>query len=144
MTYLLDVNCLVALAWPNHVHCESVRRWFALMADEGWATIPATQTGFLRVSMNKKVTGTEIGLVAALTVLKQLLQKGSHTPVECAPVPGAWPRWLARRIQGYRQITDAALIATAHRSGCAVATIDAGLRDLVDRDHTALVHLVPV
>jgi predicted nucleic acid-binding protein len=114
------------------------------MDSEGWATIPATQTGFLRVSMNKAVTGIEVGLATALTVLEQLLQKGSHMPVECAPVPAAWPTWLTTRIQGYRQVTDAGLIATAHRSGCVVATVDSALLDLVDREHSTLVHLVPI
>lgn len=28
MIRLLDVNVLVALAWPNHVHHEAVQAWF--------------------------------------------------------------------------------------------------------------------
>ena len=28
MTALLDVDVLVALAWPNHVHHDPARAWF--------------------------------------------------------------------------------------------------------------------
>lgn len=39
MTMLLDVNVLVALAWPNHVHHVSARRWFAAEAAQGWRPV---------------------------------------------------------------------------------------------------------
>ena len=29
MVALLDVNVLVALAWPNHVHHTQAHRWFS-------------------------------------------------------------------------------------------------------------------
>jgi len=45
---LLDVNVLLALAWPNHVHHPAAHRWFAENHREGWATCPLTQMGFVR------------------------------------------------------------------------------------------------
>ena len=45
---LLDVNVLIALAWPNHVHHELSLRWFKEQQPRGWATCPATQTGFVQ------------------------------------------------------------------------------------------------
>ena len=41
MAALLDVNLLVALAWPNHVHHQAAHRWFARRARHGWA-VPVT------------------------------------------------------------------------------------------------------
>ncbi len=35
MVALLDVNVIVALAWPNHVHHESAHRWFSRNAPTG-------------------------------------------------------------------------------------------------------------
>jgi predicted nucleic acid-binding protein len=32
MVHLLDVNLLIALAWPNHVHHTSARAWFSTHA----------------------------------------------------------------------------------------------------------------
>jgi YVTN family beta-propeller protein len=51
---LLDVTVLVALAWPNHVHHHSARRWFAHRPGP-WATTPVTECGFVRVSSDRVV-----------------------------------------------------------------------------------------
>ncbi|MGI9022281.1 MAG: type II toxin-antitoxin system VapC family toxin, partial [Acidimicrobiales bacterium] len=50
MTPLLDVNVLIALAWPNHVHHDRARSWFSGPGSSGWATRPLPQHGFVRVS----------------------------------------------------------------------------------------------
>ncbi len=54
MIDLLDVTVLVALAWPNHVHHHSARRWFAHRPGP-WATTPVTECGFVRVSSDRVV-----------------------------------------------------------------------------------------
>ena len=52
---LLDVNVLLALAWPNHQFHSSARRWFA--DHEGaWCTCVVTQLGFVRLSSNPAFT----------------------------------------------------------------------------------------
>lgn len=38
MIRLLDVNVLIALAWPNHVHHDAAGSWFARLRRTGWAT----------------------------------------------------------------------------------------------------------
>ena len=35
---LLDVNVLLALAWPNHQHHAVAHRWFRRESRRGWAT----------------------------------------------------------------------------------------------------------
>lgn len=40
MTRLLDVNLLVALAWPNHIHHARALKWFRTIREQGWATCP--------------------------------------------------------------------------------------------------------
>jgi toxin-antitoxin system PIN domain toxin len=52
MAALLDVNLLVALAWPNHVHHQPALAWFQRHHSAGWATCPVTESGFVRVSSN--------------------------------------------------------------------------------------------
>jgi uncharacterized protein len=52
--YLLDVNVLVALTWPTHIHHLAARSWFDATGGAGWATCPVTQLGFVRVSSNPK------------------------------------------------------------------------------------------
>ena len=53
MITLPDVNVLIALAWPNHVHHDPARSWFAANLNTGWATCPLTEAGFVRLSCNR-------------------------------------------------------------------------------------------
>ena len=56
MIALPDVNVLIALAWPNHVHhhpARPARSWFAANRSTGWATCPLTEAGFVRISCNR-------------------------------------------------------------------------------------------
>ncbi len=47
--YLLDVNVLIALADPLHVHSTRTNQWFASIQGEAWATCPLVENGFLRI-----------------------------------------------------------------------------------------------
>lgn len=55
MTALLDVNVLIALGWPNHVHHAAAQRWFTQFSSNGWATTPITEAGYVRISSNRSV-----------------------------------------------------------------------------------------
>ena len=52
--YLLDVNVLIALAWPNHVHHGEALRWFEAKAVKAFRTCPMTQAGFVRISPTRR------------------------------------------------------------------------------------------
>ncbi len=54
---LLDVNVLVALFNPDHVHHEVAHDWFADNRGDGWATCPVTENGFVRVVANPAYGG---------------------------------------------------------------------------------------
>ena len=47
---LLDVNVLLALFDPRHVHHEPAQQWFAAEGRKGWATCPITENGFIRIA----------------------------------------------------------------------------------------------
>ena len=47
MTYLLDVSCLLALLWDNHVHHSRMQKW---QVNQTLALCPISELGFLRVS----------------------------------------------------------------------------------------------
>ncbi|MFP4377181.1 MAG: TA system VapC family ribonuclease toxin [Spirochaetales bacterium] len=144
MTRLLDVNCLIALAWSNHIHHDLVAAWFEEAARIDWATTPAIQNGFVRISMNPAVTGTPVSFPVATTVLKQFLAIGNHRTIESVPGPTSWPLWLATRLQGHRQIADASLLACSVVNDLVLSTLDGGILDLVDRDHRDLVEVIPI
>ena len=53
---LLDINVLLALAWPDHQHHAAAHGWFAQESRLGWATCAFTQLGFIRLSSNPAYT----------------------------------------------------------------------------------------
>lgn len=145
MIQLLDVNVLVALAWPNHVHHALAHQWFASNQSKGWATCALTQSGFVRVSSNRRAIPQAQSPQAALALLEQMLDlPGHHFWIDDTSLVKS--RFVAReRLMGYRQITDAHLLALARRHGGQLATFDRGVRELLPgsddpRDAVALLH----
>jgi toxin-antitoxin system PIN domain toxin len=128
---LLDVNALVALAWDSHVHHVIVREWFGARAADGWATCSITESGFVRVSANRRIFPSPIGIADARRVLLALRSWPGHQflvdDVSFADedIPA---------VTGYRQVTDAHLLVLARRNGVRLITFDSGLATLGGRD----------
>ena len=131
MTTLLDVNVLVALAWPNHVHHETARRWFEAHHDGGWATCPLTESGFVRVSSNRRVLAEARRPGEAILLLRELTSLSAHV-FWTDDVSIARSRFVAaERLLGHGQVTDAHLLAlTLGRKG-RLATLDRGIVEIV-------------
>ncbi|MDE0207198.1 MAG: PIN domain-containing protein [Candidatus Tectomicrobia bacterium] len=144
MTALLDVNALIALAWPNHVHHEATRRWFAMQRANGWATCAVTEAGFVRVSCNPSAVRHSVTPGEAIALLHRLRQLESHAfwPLDRSITD--LPKQIVGRIQGYRQITDAVLLAAAMQRGGTLATLDSGLARLADARQHRAVQVIPV
>lgn len=142
MIALPDVNTLVAAAWPNHIHHHVARRWLLDEASIGWATSPITETGFLRVSMNPAVVKREVRFTDALNLLYRYTSNPDHHEWDVVPTPGTWPQWLSHRVQGYRQVTDATLIATALYHDGILVTLDSGIATLLTAEYADRVHLL--
>lgn len=132
MSFLLDVNVLVALAWPNHVHHGVARRWFEAAAGPGWATCPLTESGFVRVSANP-VLPHAVTPAEALALLARLRQLDGHAFLDDDISLVASPHVDRGRIASHRQVTDAHLLAIARRHDARLATLDAGLRRALAR-----------
>lgn len=129
-TPLLDVNVLVALAWPNHVHHRRAHAWFAKVRTTGWATTPLTQIGFVRVSSNTRATPEARTPAEARALLRGIVAVEGHEfwPDDVAATEEGGP---FDRVVGYLQVTDAHLLGLALRRGGRLATFDGGVRDLV-------------
>jgi uncharacterized protein len=132
---LLDVNALVALAWDSHVHHVPMREWFLANASAGWATCPVTESGFVRVSTNPKVLASPIGIDDARRVLSALRAIGAHRFLvdDVSLVDEDVPA-----IAGYRQITDAHLLALARRRGVRLVTFDSAIVALAKKQDVEL------
>lgn len=140
---LLDVNVLTALLWPTHEHHEAAHRWFAARGDAGWASCSLTQLGFVRIVSNPAFSRDALSPTEALTLLSENLTQASHEFwSESLQVPAA-VKAVESSLQGYRQLTDAYLLALAHRRKGVLATFDRGIRALAGTDFGNSVELVP-
>ncbi len=132
-TYLLDVNVLIALAWPLHVHHAVAHDWFEKNGQKSWATCPLTQLAFVRISSNAKIIPSAVSPRAAATMLNDITALPGHVFWTDDLPLNDLSTFNSSGFVGHRQVTDAYLIELAkHRKG-KVATLDAGLADLLPR-----------
>lgn len=144
MIRLLDVNVLVALAWPNHIHHARALAWFSTIRDAGWATCPITESGFVRVSSNTRAISDARTPSEAIELLQRIRSLAGHEfwPDDVSPADPAHLPFV--RVVGYRQLTDAHLLALALRRGGVLATFDRGVPDLLPPDASPdVVELIP-
>ncbi|MCU0305117.1 MAG: PIN domain-containing protein [Thermoanaerobaculales bacterium] len=121
---LLDVNVLLALAWPNHQFHRPARRWFA-DHDGAWCTCAITQLGFVRLSSNPAFTDQAKLPAEATRVLVEMTRHPGHRFI--AELHGLETDEFAAaagRLLGHQQVTDAYLVALARRHDIRVATFD--------------------
>ena len=137
MIALLDVNLLIALAWPNHVHHRTAMRWFDRNRKSGWATCPLTQSGFVRVSSNAHTLSDPRSPREALALLRRIVGLPDHVFWEDDISIAASDFIDEKKLHGHRQITDAHVLAVALRHGGRIATLDRGIAHLVPAFHSA-------
>ncbi len=130
-TYLLDVNVLIALAWPLHVHHTVAHTWFEETGHKSWSTCPLTQLAFVRISSNPKIISTAVAPRAAVQTLNEMVAlKGHVFWADDLPVNDL-RCFNSNALVGHRQVTDAYLIELAKYHKGLVATLDAGLASLL-------------
>lgn len=136
--YLLDVNVLIALTWPTHVHHASARQWFERKAAAGWATCPVTQLGFVRVSSNPGIIRDAVAPREAIAMLERLVALPGHRFWPDEPAVTSEGPLASLALVGYRQVTDAYLLTLARQHDGKLATLDRGVSTLVaDREQRA-------
>jgi len=137
------VNVLVALAWPNHVHHTRAIRWFGRVHGEGWATCPATEAGFVRVSSNTRVLRDARPPAEAIALLGEIRKQPGHHFWSDDVSPCQDTAGLFAGVVGYRQVTDAWLVTLTHQRNGRLATFDRGIVELTGRAAERLVELIP-
>ena len=122
--YLLDVNVLIALAWPNHSAHQDVQSWFARNSTREWSTCPFTECAFIRIVSNPAFSSDFLTLQESIHLLDLNLQDPRHHFwADDLPVENAL-RQFQGRISGHQQVTDAYLLGlTLHKKG-RLATLD--------------------
>jgi len=141
-TYLLDVNLLLALSDPMHIHHQSVHRWFAEKGHQSWATCPLTENGFIRIASHPNYPNRPGDVTAVLDIFRQLSEAPGHH---------FWPEDISilqilesDAIITHVQITDVYLLGLAvHKTG-KLATLDQRIPvDAVRGGRKALELIIP-
>ena len=120
---LLDVNVLVALFDPDHIHHDAAHDWFATYRPHGWATCPLTELSLVRVLSNPGYWPATERTADALERFRQFRASGDHQ---------FWRDSLEitdgifnlSYLRGHRQLTDVYLLALAVRRNGRLATFD--------------------
>lgn len=120
---LLDVNALMALAWPNHQHHRAVVARLDRQPVPEWATCVLTQLGFVRLSSNPAVVGVRRTPAQALNLLGELVADPAHSYLPRLPVLVEVRRRF-RHLLGHQQVTDAYLLAVAAAHNAVLLTLD--------------------
>ena len=143
-TALLDLNVLTALLWPAHEHHEPAHRWFGAGFDGSWATCSLTQLGFVRLVSNPAFSRDALAPVEATALLaRNLGHRGHQFWSDGLQLPAAL-RGMESRLQGHRQVTDAYLLAMAHRNKGVLATFDRGLVSFAGDRLGGALEVVPI
>ena len=121
-TYLLDINVLLALSDPLHIHHEAAHQWFAQKGRKSWATCPLTENGFVRIASHPQYPNRPGDVQAVLTILRKFCKVGEHL---------FWSEDISIRnlirsevVLTSGQITDVYLLGLAAHNGGRLATLD--------------------
>jgi toxin-antitoxin system PIN domain toxin len=118
---LLDVNVLLALAWPNHQFHAAARKRLEAGRDR-WATCALTQLGFIRISKSP---------LEAARLLAAMVGDRLHVYLGALPSPVSNPfAGSLKSILGSQQVTDAYLLSLARSRGARLVTFDARMAAL--------------
>jgi uncharacterized protein len=123
-TFLLDVNVLIALVDPAHVHHDAAHEWFAHVGSKSWATCPLTENGLLRIVGHARYPNSPGTPAAVAPLMATLRTLAGHV---------FWPDDISlldtahidvARLLGAAQVTDSYLLALASAHGGQLASFD--------------------
>lgn len=124
MTFLLDVNVLIALVDEGHVHHSAAHQWFQDEGRANFATCPITENAVLRIVGNPGYSGSPGSPAALVPAVASFRTMAGHH---------FWPddfsffssdMVIRARLLSHRQVTDTYLLALAVTKGGRLATFD--------------------
>ncbi len=142
MTFLPDVNVLVALIDPAHVGHEAAHAWFAEEGRQDWATCPLTQNGVVRIVGNPRYPNSAGSPAEASGIMRRLCTLGGHRfwgdtvdILDCEFVD-------TNEIRTPGQLTDTCLLALALARQGQLATLDRKLSTRAVRGGRKALYLI--
>ena len=124
MIALLDVNVLVALFDPAHVHHEAAHVWFGRNRSRRCATCALAENALVRVLSSPALPGRRTTVEDAASRLRTFCSDREHVfwPDSISLRDARRFRW--NHVQGHRQLTDVYLLALSISNRGRLATFD--------------------
>ena len=120
MTYLLDVNALVALGFVHHEFHDRVARWLKAQRFPEIATCSITELGFVRVLSQAPLYGLTVAQARSLLLRLKKTDVLSFTFIADSHDIAHLPTW----VKSAKQTTDGHLAELANANGAMLATLD--------------------
>lgn len=125
MRALLDVNFLIALFDPDHIHNRRANAWWEKNRSLGWASCPITENGTIRILSHPNYSKTMQFSVSQISeVLREFISSTDHR---------FWADDVSlcddfafdtSRIHGPKQVADSYLLGLAVRNKGRLVTFD--------------------
>ncbi len=140
--FLLDVNVLIALLDPTHVHHGDAHNWFSAKGRKAWATCPLTENSVLRILGDQRYPNSPGNPATVAELLDEFFSLPGHV---------FWPddisildrhRLDPSRLLTSQQVTDTYLLALAHAHAGQLATLDRRLITDAVKAASAALHLI--
>jgi uncharacterized protein len=142
VTYLLDVNVLVALIDPNHVAHDAAHHWFETIGARAWATCSITENGVIRIVGNVKYPSTPGSPAEVARIVAQMRELPGHVFwADDISLLGD-ERIDPSQLLTSAQVTDTYLLALAVAHEGKLATFDRRLSPKAVTASKAALHLI--
>ena len=142
MTFLLDVNVLIALIDPAHISHDPAHHWFESVGNPSWATCPITENGVIRIVSHVSYPNTPGSTADVAAIMSRMCELPGHV---------FWPDSLsltdadhvaAAQMLTSNQVTDTYLLALARANGGKLATFDRRLSTKAVKSGKETLHII--
>jgi uncharacterized protein len=127
MRALFDVNVLIALFQPDHVHHQRAHRWWETNQHLGWASCPIVENGFVRILSQPKypMPQTVSAAIKLLTMAKIATNHEFWADSVSLLNPAIFN---TEAFTNHSQITDSYLLALAAENNGRLVTLDQDIK----------------
>lgn len=138
-SYLVDVNALIALIDPHHVHHARAHEWFRREGSDDWISVPMTENGVLRIVSHPRYANSQpLGIV--MDSLQSACRVGGHRfePDSISLLDEGRGTLISSR-----EVTDTYLLAMSAHLDARLATFDRKLVTSGVPGGAGVRHLIP-
>jgi toxin-antitoxin system PIN domain toxin len=142
VTFLLDVNVLIALIDPAHISHNTAHHWFESVGKASWATCPITENGVIRIVGHASYPNTPGSTADVAAIMAKMCELPGHV---------FWPDSLsltdaaqvdASQVLTSAQVTDTYLLALARANDGKLATFDRRLSIKAVKGGKEILHII--